>query len=669
MKLMGEVLAAALSQRDGLTAAYLPPSVDVEMGEAVVKAANARRQESPSYAILVTSRDDLSESNCPRLTPQSAIQYRKDNRLAIVSGRHPDLASFVQAFSCGMDEGFPLSASGSVTIANLSKIAIDLLVREVGGSEAHIAAQAAGAERLTAVLELLADSYQALGQGTKTWNAFWFTHASAGLESLAQILRELPTTNPEMSLDDALDEFTYASFALPKPSNGQALLKGSAQAGRRLVDALNSYWSDQSSVAATCQQLRYHPDTRPAGAEHALESLDWSGFGRHLAGEGNLLRAWYLSGRNAEPTAGPRAFARLTEAQFLNPYQSLDQQQLELFTAGDVPLKLGPEPKQPSLLACRLDEATSRYVTDEVHVRIPTLSPPDPLDVANSALTISGSPASANWSGNLEIRTDGSLWAIGQMSYAAGKPPHKLPGRPVTFSAAAPAEDPLLPLVPAASSSSIYLIVDGSAGALAFPRASKGILGRASHVGPELLEAPADTPYTLEVEAPQLEIVVWSSDSGAQPTMGNATFQQAIPGASVWVGSLLPTGIDVLELGDLQIEFSKPDDSTEYQSPLIAALQGGAVTAKDPLPLTVSSVRGQYELKAAQAIAQPEFLQALGHVAALSNQSHSLVDAALTPDMAILAPREHALDGRPRPTSTYQRRWWGLPRHKNFVQP
>ncbi len=105
---LAEAIGSCLARTRGLVAVYTPEGVASGVSETIVRSINAAEPSTPPKAILV-SRDvhDQSDQNCLRLSPHAAIcvYYRDESGVAVVDGRHPDLASFVQTFIEGGPDG------------------------------------------------------------------------------------------------------------------------------------------------------------------------------------------------------------------------------------------------------------------------------------------------------------------------------------------------------------------------------------------------------------------------------------------------------------------------------------------------------------------------------------------------------------------------------------
>ena len=73
---------------------------------------------------MSTGAESDEDRLCIRVSAQNAIKYRQGDRLAVVVGKHPDLASFVQAFREVLGQNFPEGATQEVSLKPLRKLQI-----------------------------------------------------------------------------------------------------------------------------------------------------------------------------------------------------------------------------------------------------------------------------------------------------------------------------------------------------------------------------------------------------------------------------------------------------------------------------------------------------------------------------------------------------------------
>ncbi|TQJ50193.1 hypothetical protein [Phycicoccus sp. SLBN-51] len=634
--ILGTALGQCLARDGGLTAAYLPDGVPLSTAEAVVRSANSAQPSSPPYAILVSSLGDLHDDpTCPRVTPQGAIRYRQGDRLAVVLGRHPDLASFVQAFRENLGEEYPLNAGGgAAALKNLAQAALDVIFEELG---LPWTAQPKDCERLMSCLAVLAEAHEHLGQGSLAWNAYWFRHADFGLTQLAKALQRLAASEPELDASETLTRYTYAAFGLPRPAVGTGYMR--RHHGRAVVEALASWWADEQTIETTVKQLGHHPDS-PSDC-HALAAVQWRGFGRRLAAEDNHLLAWSMQGLGEEHAVD--AFAALTEAQFFSPLQGSSGAPLQVEAEDGTPLEIGPTSTGSFAVPAEEVREGMRALTYPIRVQVPTLATVGAQAVQETRIALRTSDKRTAWVGVAELGSGGELLLVGRLERETGRPPFRHLVRPLTLSVDVSSDDSLTDVVDTSSSARVLLLPPGGTGLVVWPIKSKG-LGTGKAVGPERydqsgLPVDQETIYQVDVDSGvHHRVLVWGASGEAPATTGQVQLTSWANRQGLWAGDIAPGGLDSLTVGEVAFEFRTPDPSESFQSPVVAAIHRGAV-ATGGAPLTAQqSIRGRLEGALGSESASQEWIAAHGHVVLPESQGQRLPQLELEPNSGVLMP-------------------------------
>lgn len=640
MSFLGLAIGRELANSDGLTAAYLPDGVPSAIAEGIVRGANDARPIAPPFGILVTAgAEDSSDERCLRMSSKTAIKYRTGDRLAVVDGRHPDLNSFVQAFREVLEPGYPLSASNGLRLEDLAGRSLDLVVEAAGLANAKYWDHALATQRLVAVLQCLAEAYRAQGQGTESWNAYWFRHIDLGLRDLALALEHVARSSSTITLDEALAVYTYAAFALPRPRAGLAYERAGGSVGKRLVEALATYWSDQQSIETTAKQLRFHPDHDPKGQPHSLERLDWSELGRLVAGFGNPLLAWATAPDRSTVVDRVVAFAGLTEGEFFHPHRAIEADpSLRLSDAAGIPFGIeGFE--GPQIVPAMFEVEPHQLRSVVIRVAVPIMDVPDEGVIAASAVTLEARGAKSAWVGELSLR-DGELWAEGQLTIALSGDPARVPVRAVTLSLTIPAQDPLIAYLGRSTSPPIYLAPDSACGAFYFTHRANGAMNIGQFVGSDLVKPAKDdmaAPFQEPLDAGTRVTLAAFGDSGGEvPSIGGKPMTPISDGRPLWLGHFVASGLDRLSVGDLAVEWRAPEASGEHQSPLLAAMDHGVVSSLGPEAPTLHSVRGRAESYWAENVEDDYVRAALGHIATVEGEEVGFNHLVLGPDGAML---------------------------------
>ncbi|MCC3302159.1 ATP-binding protein [Arthrobacter sp. zg-Y895] len=618
-RLMGRVLGRLLAHEDGLAAAYLPHGVSEQAGEDIVRAANQFRGATPPYAILVTAgTDNVSDPGCLKLTSQSAIQYRQGSRLAVVVGRHPDLASFIQAFREVLGQDFPNGTSGRASLVAIASEAVDLMLSDAGKTDASYWNRDAAVQRLASGLADLSRIQENLRQGTKAWNALWFENACDGFDRLQAILTHSASHEPELSLDDVFERYTYAAFGLPRP----AKTAGLASKHGVLIDALEQWWSDEDQVQMTVKQLDHHPET--FSGTHSLSQMEWKGFDQTLAAEENTLSAFI---RHGDDIASVQALAGLTEGQFVDP-QNTQKKKAELVLLSetgqsrDIPAGA----TTPFLLETKVSggQASLQLVSETVRIKIPTLSPVNEVD--GSQLTLSARAPRTQLAGVLERDGDGGLYFVGHLVRSVGKAPFTYVPKPISIGVEMSPQDPLAGKVDDSATCTVILRGPDGAGMLYWPEKGRSGAGKISYLGPEKYSAfgeavLSEAPYSVELQDVRnpYKAVLWAGFEAEPEAFVEGTAAAPLHDQpNVWWAKL-PTGnaIEIM-IGEQSFQLTTAQPKTPFESPVVAAVHNQQIGPASADPATQKSVRGAYESFLSSSIggdAWEMLLRTLGHVA------------------------------------------------------
>lgn len=631
---LGAALGTCLSQIDGLGAVYLPEGVSESIAVSIVRRANALRPSLPSFAILVGPTDDLGVADVPRVTTQRSIQYRRGDRLAVVVGPHTDIASFMQAFRDEMSPSYPAGEGQRVSLHSVASAwLVDTLLpaNKIVDSYFDVAD---ATSRLAACFAQLREMHEELGQGSRGWNAYWFDHVSGGLARLGDLVSGLRNQKSSLSLDEVFARYTYAAFGLPRPRDGK-LLRAGQHVGRATKDALSTWWSDQGTIQTTVQQLAHHPDNK-GGEQHPLLHLDWTGFNRSLAAEGNHLLA--LAKLVAvQGSKAFEAFANFTEGQFFDPLSTLSKNgQLWVSGLEGQDLAIGSAAEVgPFLLQTESVGHPDGVQTEVVRVRVPTLARPSQALVDASSLTITPSAPAVSWHGKLELGHDGTLWAIGSLVRALGRPPHTRPVLSFRLRLAVTAHDSLAGFVDTSATGEVILLPPVGRG-LIFLRSRAGGLGRATYVGLESYDLrgvePVQEPrYSEELDDDKAvhQVLLWTASRDDSVRYEERVVPPFKNRVGVYGMSMVPKDVHEFYIAETMFELSSPRSSDVYRSPIVAAIDQQLLSADKPSEATQDSVRGRYEQVLAAQQLSPDWRASLGHLMVSESDQTDIMGSGL----------------------------------------
>ncbi|MDU0314402.1 hypothetical protein RKE38_11945 [Phycicoccus sp. M110.8] len=639
LKTLAAALARQLVAEDGLRALYLPDQVP-ELAREIVRHANSMRPSDVPFAILVSDdlTEELSAKDCPIVGMGRSIQYRRDDRLAVVCGAHSIPASFSSSFGAAIESDYP-GEVGDVRARHLTILAEDAIdvILERSNVDLNFVDAVSASERLGNVFRILAEAYERIAQGGDAWNVFWLRHLGSGLDVLARAITR-DDNDLAANADTRLARMTYASFGLPLPTTGNAY-----GVGRKVDEALMEFWSTTEAILLTLKRLRHHP-SRPLGEEglpHELEKLSFGKFGQVVAAKDNVLLAWGTP--QGDEGIWVSAFSSLTEGEFFAPQQGMDSA-LRVYADGDISMGIAGE-GSPQIVLFRWDGNTSELVSEPLRILLPTSHIPQPEAVAGSQLSLSvggSGAAKAVWRGSLAVE-GGEL--VGRGSVVLPRPGMaKMPARPITLSTALPATDPLAAFVGSAVSSALYPVVAGTVGVWTFEGKNSG--GEAFKPGvyrgyETIPAAIEDSGVVVPVESSVgtvVRIVTWGHVPSAAVSVSEFRRDQAEVVVHLSDPDLVTTSEDELTVGRLLVRWKSGASTDEFLSPLLAAARDGVVSAGEPDVEVQRSFRGRVETYLARHINEKATLDALGHIVMFEDHADTPDTLVAGAEGAVLVP-------------------------------
>lgn len=604
LELIGSVLGRCLASMDTLTAAYLPEGIDDATAAALVRRANELRPETPPFAILVSAGKESDEdAQCIRLSAQNAIKYRQGDRLAVVVGKHPDLASFVQAFREVLGQNFPDGASQEVSLQAVAKAAVAEVAEASGIGSTTAWDPDRASVRLAECLTLLVAVHKELRQGTDSWNAYWFRHVGLGLTRLVEKIQETKLVAPETSVDDVFERYTYAAFRLPRPSGTGP----THYSPRKFVEALQSYWADEATISATAKSLGQLAED--GSGHHAVEDVDWSGYDTQLAAADNQGVA--LAAYSPEGADLTEALCHITDREFIEPLgEDLTVARLQVTDGSGRPLTaLGPSDSGSVAVArSDADAGSAGLSSEEIRIRIPVTGQPSSTDLEATGLTLETKTAKTRWSGEMELDGAGDMWAVGRIRRESSS---SAPSRPIRFDLKLPPGDILLGRVNASLSLDIFLTSCDS-GLLYLPLKAKGATGRPKYVGSETTGGIFGV--TLDGRASQYRHIVWTTDDEATPLYEGTEMQRLNGRPRLFAVDASPVGLANIVVGEKTFELRAAESRQAPQSPIVAAVNRDRVTKDRPDLSVLGSVQGVYESQLAENLLSADWNLCMGHV-------------------------------------------------------
>lgn len=620
--LLGAALGRCLAKQPGLVAAYLPEGAQLSLAEAMVRSANSMRPLAPPavYSILVaTGEESRDDPDCQRLTPNNALQFRKDDRLAVVLGRHPDLESFVDTFNARLNQSYPEQASDPVLMEQVADEALDLILQSAGLVPEGPWEKERAVRRLAQCMGQIHAAYRELDQGTMSWNACWLLHIAEGLDALSACLMEESATKSPRDIGDFLAETTYACFALPVPDDGLSLKGGAKSAGRDIAEALGTWWSDADRIEMSIAAI----DSRmESGESHPIGLVAWSDFGRTLAVQDNLFLAFLRHADSWQTRVA--AFVGLSERDFFNPLGEETGENLVVESADGGDLALRGDACGPFFIPVEKTETDGKgfvWTSIDLRIRIPVSAAATPASVDASAISIKCSDRRMSWmTTRLELDPASGLWAHGAFRLRATKEPFGFEPKLGTLSIEVPSGDSLIGLINPASACQVFLIGYRSTGVLAFPRKAQGGIGRPvfcganqfDHAGP-ISDDKTARSQSLGSPLPHV-VLVWSSVDDAECTASTAETHAITSAAGFWRVTVPGGTSTTIHVAGETFELVPPLAESSILSPVIAAISQTTVSSEEVTQQTIQSVRGRLERLLHGLLQKPTELTSLGHI-------------------------------------------------------
>lgn len=616
--MLGSVLGRCLSTLGTLNAAYLPDGIGDETAESIVRRVNELRPASPPFALLVSEDvEDDSDELCPKISAKNAIKYRQGDRLAVVVGKHPDVASFVQAFKEVLGQNFPEGSTQEVSLRSVANAAI-AEIAELTDIEGFDSWNPTAAEdRLLSCLELLSSIHRDLRQGTASWNAYWFDHVDRGLTNLVRKINDKKQSDPSLSIDEAFERYTYAAFVMPLPRAGAR----SKYSSKAYVEALQTNWSDESTISASAKLVGH---SEGQGVVHPMELVNWSGFDRQLAALDNQCLAFVTY--QSQGIDVVEAISQLTEEQFVRPSgNNANKKYLALFNSDSQPMSVDSEGAGGSVhvALATLSPDSSSELSEEIRVEIPTVGEVSADDVDVSSANIVSRMAKTQWDGYLDLDDDGTLWAVGRIRRTVGKQSSNAIQRPVRLEPSIEKGDALFGRLVPGVFADVFLVPMEVPGTLFYPMKARGIVGKPKYVGPESSyldgsDEDDNGPFSgsLDGGARGYGYIAWTGNETQTPMYEGAVMDALNERDGLYTVRASPANLAIILIGERIFEFRAPENTTPCHSPIVAAVNKERVTRDRPGSETLESLRGLYESQLAENVRDTEWLRALGHVAA-----------------------------------------------------
>jgi hypothetical protein len=638
----------------------MPPEFLLELANT----ANDGWSGNHPWAIVVTTKPTHFEGlhGAESVREGNDAVGRRDNALAVYQEEDAlglrSLRTFVVVVSPKYPLGEAQAEHPGFSIEELAATILKVCLEAAGIGDRHAVTHDL-TSHLTEALKFLANAHEGSSGDRRPWNSDWFHHVEHGMHALVDCLAS-PGSGTE-DLPEVLRYAAFACFSVPTPDNRDAysprrplsdpLPKDLKQplrlAARAFGAAIEDHWSSEALVMRSVQALAEHPHwlQHPdwtEGAPHPMGSIDWSDFDETKEGQGCALLALACH-KDGQPERW-KAFAGLTESQFLNPSSAVQREDLELFLVGSTtPLKddslagplhvidgttLGSDTDGPFL--------RSPLVTIELDAGLPQ-DEVDDLDLGAIAFQIyPRNAATFIREGPPQVGDDGRLSVQGWFKRGISVGDFTYEPKLTRIQIQIPLGHPLVGRIDDSASCELVLLPPEGDGVLIAEHKANGGNGKIHPFGskefddqgrPKAPPIPAD--HELKNGNAQ-RVVIWSSnhdDESAGPTINRRRARDFGGRPGLWAETITPSGKDTIEVGSTEVELVLVDSNLPF-SPIVAAVQDRRHdTTTMPAPDEMSeTVRGDLEDLFSGMVADESWTRSLGNIILPSDMNERIED-------------------------------------------
>lgn len=634
ISVFGESLGQLLARNNNLNSAYIPERVHTDIARQIVHGANKIRPQSPPYAILVSNKpEDKSKPECLELNEKSSISYRHGDRLAVVLGNSAGLQSFTKTFKNLLPVGFPDIATNAVNTTELSAISVEIILSRCELDGGNFVDVQTAAQRLASVMKITAETYKRICDGGgRDWNVYWYEHTSSALENLLKSVNEYKNIHPDLSINKAFEDLTFASFGLPKPMNSMEYRFGVSVAAKEIQEALEQWWNSSDRISESISAVNNHPELN--GSPHPLSELDWLSFDQQKLATDNPFTAF--SKVDSEEIKSVFAFAEFQEDQFFNPFSEIiDAGNLEIYSENYLSREIKTSSGAPYFAELSFNQNDSNFVTSEIlRIRIPSANLEEPIDIGSDQIEIKISDSRFHWRTERIEYFDNNFELVGSFSGDYGKAPFKNIFKSLKVHVALHSSSKYSGLIDGTSTCNMYFIPPMDNGMAVFKLSSTQKITSSNYVGPVDREHDNQETisYTLNDNSSKIFVLAWAGNA----LLENKPLTSISDSTRVFGCELNPSPVITIQLDDYQYILRAPEARAAEQSPIIAAIQKEALTDDSPAHENLVSLRGQIETLISLNVDTDNWLFSLGHMALPTDRNSPIGNLTSTPEIPIL---------------------------------
>lgn len=614
---IGNALAAL---RGGLFQAVFPRHFNVEDLQEIVQAVNSKvptlsavtEFETVPHAVLVLPLAKLQNAGISgAVTIKDALEFGQNERLLVVEANSGTNQSVETSFKLVLGESFPDQIDGRLTWDHFGAEALKIILTNVGFTYSGGSGFQIAAGRLGSIFETLAIVHKELtpGQSSKDWNALWYEHCLAGLETLNSRIVLSSDEVKGFDLEDWLKDYSYASFGLPHPKDGQQIAPTSKNIGKDFKKAIETWWADIEVSKKSLEYLRTHPDT--IAESHPLESLDWETFETsRLSHDSQLLGFLALSESDQHALDAFRVF---TERQFFHPIPPAERTEpIKVLDESGMSLEVASLSPSSVHLCELLKGSNVSPRTEKLTIVVPLRGTPTAEDLAATFVSLSTGNPTYIWVQESSEFSGESLEFEGYFTFKGDDLPQDSLVKGVNLSIDMSNHDPLAGLVDRRVHTNL-LVAPTCRSAIGVWQVQKS---GAAKVVCELSTNIEDDPGKVnDYELAEVNSKVFTLIVGENPRIDGLEISQIIAGRNCFGATVKVESSATIVVSDDEYILKSPHPKLSAQSPVIAALRGVPLSTDDLDSGTLNSVRARLEKFISHQLETHGSLLSLGHFA------------------------------------------------------
>ncbi|WP_156466150.1 hypothetical protein [Janibacter sp. Soil728] len=528
-----------------------------------------------------------------------------------------DLASFDGAFRELVGPGFPETALQSFDVTALARELL-VLIAEASRVDVRELPVDELSEQLARCLRAVADILVVEQDGGAGWNAKWFLAVDRGADALIEAVASAHTVPHISTFAEALTEYVWAAFGLPRPADMVAWKK--RHKASDFVLSLQEIWSSEEAIDLYTREMVLTGGVE-ASALDACRQAGWDGLDDEVVGSGSGLLG--LQATVTKDGERLRAFSEISEDSFLRGAPPAKA----LYVLDSSAALLSASQTQPTVsLVASTEMPDGRLQTEQVTIVAPLHSrPPEDLMRATSVRVKASAAAQVETVRSLRISGQELMFDV----VLRVRPAKTFSLKKVGLSLEVDSMDPLFGYL-GSGSVAVHVVppVDEGVVAIEWNSGKRTGLRLPRYEGPASRSDDEDA-FGVELKPDKhYRVVVWAHDG--VPASSGFSLEPMDDRSGWYVGDLLPNAGGSLKVGSREWSLAAGGASEAPHSLLVAAIYKTPVNPEDPDADVLNSLRGQLESLYAARVEDDDFTSCLGHVVLPEDRTAAIPDVNIS---------------------------------------